>query len=219
MCHTELFQYPISVRAYFPQSDSAPILIHTRDIAAVATQLAYAKNFDTADQTFDLWPWFLIAEIVQTLAVFTSCIPYLRPFLEALNSGLFMSDELRRRGGSVTYLENFPQDNHKRKIFKKATKKPKPNTLVSLQSIADRTKTTQVESRNLVCSSAQVRTDIGTTGESDEIIADMWDAASQGSETRIIKATTVVKTQIENTKGLGGGDREESCERRLDRAA
>ena len=119
-----------------------------------------------------------------------------------------MSDELRRRGGSVTDSKSLPGDNHKRNIFKQPTKKSKPNTPVSLQSIADPPRTTQAGFRDLICSSTQVQTNIGTAEEFDEIIGDTWDAASQGSRTKIIRATTVVKTQMNNTKGLGEGGRE-----------
>ncbi len=202
--YTQLFQYPISVRSYLPQAELRLILIHTRDIAAIATQLAYTSGFDTPNQTFDLWPWFLTGQVIQTLSVFTSCIPYLRPFLEALNSGMFMSDELRRRGEFVPDSESFQEGSHKRYILRKPMKDPKPTTFASLKAIAGRTKVEPGASRDLAGSSAQVRVDIGTAEGSDEIIGDIWDAGSQGSRSRIIKATTTVTTSFEDKEGLEG---------------
>ena len=76
--------------------------------------------------------------------------------------------------------------------------------------MADPDRATPAESPDFVYSSAQVRTDIGTAEISDEIIGEMWDAASQGSRTKIIKATTVVKTQIENTEGVRGAGEDRS---------
>ena len=52
----------------------------------------------TSDPSFDLWPSVLCTQAVQALSITTACIPYLRPFLESLESGLLRSDDLRRRG-------------------------------------------------------------------------------------------------------------------------
>ncbi|KAH7063967.1 hypothetical protein BKA63DRAFT_538115 [Paraphoma chrysanthemicola] len=68
------------------------------DIIATAIQLAYLDGFDSHDATRDLWKWTLTAQIVECISIITSCIPYLRPLLESLPSGLYGSDELRRRG-------------------------------------------------------------------------------------------------------------------------
>jgi hypothetical protein len=45
-----------------------------------------------------LWPWVLTTQFVQCISIITSCIPYLKPLLEAFPSGMYMSDEIRRKG-------------------------------------------------------------------------------------------------------------------------
>ena len=47
--------------------------------------------------TLDLLPWILVTQVVQCVTIITSCIPYLRQLLEGILSGMFLSDELRRR--------------------------------------------------------------------------------------------------------------------------
>lgn len=61
-------------------------------------QLTYTRAFRSAEFTAELWPWVLISQVVQCITIITSCIPYLRPLLESFPSGMFMSDELSRKG-------------------------------------------------------------------------------------------------------------------------
>ena len=65
--------------------------------------MTYLSGFASPNPTRDLWNWTLISQIILCITVLTSCVPYLRPLLESLPSGLYASDQLRRRG---TSLEN-----------------------------------------------------------------------------------------------------------------
>lgn len=60
--------------------------------------MAYLSGFSSPNPTQDLWRWTLITQIIECITILTSCVPYLRPLLESLPSGLYGSDELRRRG-------------------------------------------------------------------------------------------------------------------------
>jgi hypothetical protein len=68
------------------------------DIIATSVQMAYLSGVSSSNPTRDLWKWTLITQIIECITILTSCVPYLRPLLEALPSGLYGSDELRRRG-------------------------------------------------------------------------------------------------------------------------
>ncbi|KAF1913211.1 hypothetical protein BDU57DRAFT_457023 [Ampelomyces quisqualis] len=68
------------------------------DIIATAIQTAYLYGFSSSNPTRDLWKWTLVTQIIECVTILTSCVPYLRPLLESLPSGLYASDELRRRG-------------------------------------------------------------------------------------------------------------------------
>jgi hypothetical protein len=60
--------------------------------------MVYLQGFESANPTKDLWKWTLLTQIVETITILTSCVPYLRPLLESVPSGLYGTDELRRRG-------------------------------------------------------------------------------------------------------------------------
>ncbi|KAF2824245.1 hypothetical protein CC86DRAFT_468415 [Ophiobolus disseminans] len=68
------------------------------DIIATGVQLAYLDGFTSSNPTRDLWKWTLVTQIIECITILTSCVPYLRPLLESLPSGLYGSDEIRRRG-------------------------------------------------------------------------------------------------------------------------
>ncbi|KAL6710958.1 hypothetical protein ACN47E_006833 [Coniothyrium glycines] len=68
------------------------------DIVASAVQMAYLYGFSSPNPTIDLWKWTLLTQVIECITILTSCVPYLRPLLESLPSGLYGSDELRRRG-------------------------------------------------------------------------------------------------------------------------
>lgn len=75
-----------------------PFLTEPRDIVATAIQMAYINGFSSANPTRDLWKWTLVTQIIECITILTSCVPYLRPLFESIPSGLYGSDEIRRRG-------------------------------------------------------------------------------------------------------------------------
>ena len=60
--------------------------------------MAYIDGFSSSNPTRDLWKWTLVTQIIECTTILTSCVPYLRPLLESIPSGLYGSDEMRRRG-------------------------------------------------------------------------------------------------------------------------
>ncbi|KAF1995267.1 hypothetical protein P154DRAFT_445865 [Amniculicola lignicola CBS 123094] len=68
------------------------------DIVATGIQVAYASAFASDNPTRDLWKWTLTTQVVECITILTACVPYLRPLLESIPSGMYGADELRRRG-------------------------------------------------------------------------------------------------------------------------
>jgi hypothetical protein len=61
--------------------------------------VATNKAIDSSDVTFFYWPVALAMVVAQSLGIITACIPYLKPFIQSLESGMIRSDDIRRRGG------------------------------------------------------------------------------------------------------------------------
>ena len=67
-------------------------------ITAVICQLTYLNRIKpSGDLTFEIWPVTLCEQIVQCLSILTTCIVYLKPFLDSLESGFIQVGDLRRR--------------------------------------------------------------------------------------------------------------------------
>ncbi|MCJ1310489.1 Eukaryotic translation initiation factor 2A [Agyrium rufum] len=58
-------------------------------------------NANTNDVTYPPWRAQLSAQFVQCLAIVTTCMVYLKPFMDSLESGFIRVDDLRRRGDST----------------------------------------------------------------------------------------------------------------------
>ncbi|KAF2656093.1 hypothetical protein K491DRAFT_745555 [Lophiostoma macrostomum CBS 122681] len=99
-----LILFPVHVIVTLQMSTGKKITIlvffgaRSLDIVVTSIQIAYAPAFESDNPTHDLFKWTLTAQIVQCITVLTSCVPYLRPLLEEIPSGLYGADELRRRG-------------------------------------------------------------------------------------------------------------------------
>jgi hypothetical protein len=69
--------------------------------------LNMTKN--STDVSYDQWLVQIAMALAQTLAIVTACVPYLKPFMDGLESGMIRSDDLLRRteapgkGGAYSY--------------------------------------------------------------------------------------------------------------------
>ncbi len=73
-------------------------------VPAAITRITYLpKASKSGDLTLDAWPTALCALIVESLSIIVACIPYLKPFLDSLESGMMNNDKLRREGMSDLY--------------------------------------------------------------------------------------------------------------------
>jgi hypothetical protein len=74
-----------------------------RVLVAAAVQLGFfnQESKDVAlkdDLTLGYWRSAICNQIVQCLAIVTTCLPYTKLFMEGFESGLMRLDDLRRRG-------------------------------------------------------------------------------------------------------------------------
>ena len=70
-------------------------------------QLVYLRRASgSEDFTYRVWPAVLCNQLVQDLSIITACVPYIKPFLESLESGMIRTDDLRRRGVTAAYGYN-----------------------------------------------------------------------------------------------------------------
>ena len=67
-------------------------------ITAVICQMVYLNRIKpSGDLTFEIWPVALCTQIVQCLSILTTCLVYLKPFLDSLETGFIQVGDLRRQ--------------------------------------------------------------------------------------------------------------------------
>ncbi|KAF4627810.1 hypothetical protein G7Y89_g10344 [Cudoniella acicularis] len=77
-------------------------------IAAIIWQALRFNLPDTSfGPTFMNWLTTITITLVENLSIITACVPYLKPFLQSLESGLVRSDDLRRRGDITNFGTGF----------------------------------------------------------------------------------------------------------------
>ena len=68
-------------------------------MAAVVQVILTIQLAPSTNPTFDSTSLALTTTVVQTISIVTACFPYLKPFIESLESGMIRSDDLYRRQG------------------------------------------------------------------------------------------------------------------------
>ncbi|KAI1262322.1 hypothetical protein F5Y18DRAFT_430223 [Xylariaceae sp. FL1019] len=63
-------------------------------VAAVAQLFVFLNSFPSSDLTEALWIPILLNQVVLSLSVVTACAPYLKPFMESLESGIVRVENL-----------------------------------------------------------------------------------------------------------------------------
>ncbi|KAF2815718.1 uncharacterized protein BDZ99DRAFT_121327 [Mytilinidion resinicola] len=92
---------PISRKAVVVGCFAPRVLV----IAAAACRLAYLATISPhKNPAFNVWVSVICTEVQICLSISTACIPCIKPFFEGVESGVWQSDHLRRRGFSINDL-------------------------------------------------------------------------------------------------------------------
>ena len=72
-------------------------------------RLAYLNTALTkTDPIYGLWRVVVCTQAQTSLGIITACVPYLKPFLAGLSSGILRNDDIRRRAGRGKSYEAVP---------------------------------------------------------------------------------------------------------------
>ncbi|KAF2644022.1 hypothetical protein P280DRAFT_546874 [Massarina eburnea CBS 473.64] len=164
-------------------------------VGASVTQLVVI--YSRTDDPFLSWTFALLVTIIQTFGIVTACGPYLKPFLDSINSGMIGNDDLRRRAGGTVQDYNGNSKDSKNSKQSKTSKK-------SGRSIFSHRKkdSSHVDENELgIVETGQLgpmqghRTQVETVQKGDE-----WEIGSQSSRAKIIRQTTTYRVSSETSE-------------------
>lgn len=147
-----------------------------------------------------MWQAVVAAQVVQCLSIVTACVPYLKPFLDSLESGQMRADDLRRRGktGVSGYGGSGGSGSNQRSG---GTAGAKP-AIVDLTASAS---SQQSELHKLENIPEDKRCVITATATGPKEPASSWDEQSQTSQTVLIKQTRTWDVDVERRGAVNRG--------------
>jgi hypothetical protein len=125
--------------------------------------------------TFDLWPFVTSTQAIQCISFVTACIPYLKPFLKSLESGLFRADDLH--GFGTTFMDSQSRGASSSKGLSSKGKTSLSTKIKSLPSL-------NLELDTLSSAQLQYTASTATGGKHHG-----WHRLSQSSQSRMITET------------------------------
>ena len=141
----------------------------------------------SGDLTFDIWPVTICMQTVQSLSIVVTCLVYLKPFLDSLETGFIQVGDLRRQNVSGWgYRPEEASSNLKRSILRLSFSSLK----LKLSRSQHRNEDIELQGN----AGADIQ-DLGNTAPSDAEHHD-WDAHSRS---HILRTTTLtIERQLEN---------------------
>ena len=149
-------------------------------------QLVYQNRvLGTAHITFMLWPVVLCNQANQNLSIITACVPYLKPLIDSLESGMIRTDDLRRRDitGAYAYGQS------KSRSGSGFDKLSNISSRFTKRAGGDASKSKKLSSVDGVTAVGENAITVTAATGGNNTLND-WDVESQKNSSRIIKQTT-----------------------------
>jgi hypothetical protein len=153
-------------------------------VAASIAQLVVM--YSRSEDPFFSWTFTLLVTIIQTLGIVTACGPYLKPFLDSINSGMIGNDDIRRRHGG-TVQGSYPKHPKGSKQSKESKNSGRGLFLgrSKRESRLDEESELEVVSQQIPGQGHKVQVSSAAKGGNEE-----WETGSQSSRAKIIRHTT-----------------------------
>ncbi|KAF2689638.1 hypothetical protein K458DRAFT_358572 [Lentithecium fluviatile CBS 122367] len=153
------------------------IFFMSRLLVVAASLAQFGVIYSRKKDPFLSWTFALLIMIIQTLSIVTACGPYLKPFLDSVNSGLMGNDDIRRRQGGTGFFMGG------RKDLAKSCQQDEESELRTFTQH-------QISGESQTFHTVQVSSVPSRDGEE-------WEAGSQSSRAHIIRQTTTYRVSSE----------------------
>jgi hypothetical protein len=166
-------------------------------IASLMVILSMPKN--VSDISYDQWLVQIAMALAQTLAIVTACVPYLKPFMDGLESGMIRSDDLLRRTEVPGKRGVYPYGRDRKSPLNSAISK-------RLSKMSNPTRPVKPHPHEMdPIKSAIINT---VSVEANPYHERDWDVGSDSSQTKIIKQTRSWGVVSSDAAELGMSDQD-----------
>ncbi|KAI1084205.1 hypothetical protein F5B20DRAFT_524031 [Whalleya microplaca] len=142
-------------------------------IAAIIWQVQESQKLPNhEDATFRYWSLSLSMSLAQSLGIIAACAPYLKPFLDSLESGLIRSDDIRRRAnatGKSISASGYSQSRERGSLFTSQSR----STHAASHELSNLGHASSTQTASVTVDTVNVKGD--------------WETGSHSSEAKLIK--------------------------------
>ncbi|KAF2661112.1 hypothetical protein K491DRAFT_477010 [Lophiostoma macrostomum CBS 122681] len=171
----------------------------TRLLVVASSIAQLVVIYSRTEDPFLSWTFALLVMIIQTFGIVTACGPYLKPFLDSVNSGMIGNDDIRRRQGGTLNGYYGTKDSDRSKQSKGSSKLGRIFTKGqrSLTDSQQQQEESELDDMRRIASpvpaqsSHEARVSLGNWEE--------LEVGSQSSRSHIIRQTTTYRVSSEAT--------------------
>lgn len=152
--------------------------------------------YSRSEDPFISWTFALLVMVIQTLGIVTACGPYLKPFLDSINSGMIGNDDIRRRQGGTT-KDYYAKDSKGSKQSKSSKRSGRGlfSGRGKEESKIDEESELGIVKHQVSSQGHKVQVSSAAKGEGEE-----WEVGSQSSRAKIIRQTTTYRVSSETSE-------------------
>ncbi|KAM5343929.1 hypothetical protein ACJ41O_012466 [Fusarium nematophilum] len=154
----------------------------------------YSRVVDSRNPMFDMWPTTIIRQVIQCLSIMATCIPYLKPFLDSLESGQMATGDLR---ATISKGSNSRSRSHNGFISSQKSR-PREGTSRGLKSVSTMASNASHRRQNYEMMDMDKPRDRGyraTVTTASEQPGGLWDGQSHTSQTVLVEQSWQVDVQ------------------------
>ncbi|CAG8979943.1 hypothetical protein HYALB_00013367 [Hymenoscyphus albidus] len=163
-------------------------------IAAIIVQLVIMYHQNETGGMSISWSSVMSTIVALNIGIISACVPYLKPFLQSLNSGMIGNDDIRRRGGdtAVQQYASKPKSYSMKKMANILSSRT-GNSAVTEESFPATFKGLPLENSPNGNVNANK---VFVTANGDELAND-WERGSDSSKVNIIRQTSTFAVKTE----------------------
>ncbi|EEU33353.1 uncharacterized protein NECHADRAFT_82920 [Fusarium vanettenii 77-13-4] len=164
----------------------------------------YKAATESNNPIFDMWPPTIITQVILCLSVMATCIPYLKPFLDSLESGQMIAGDLRGASskGSNSRSRSGPSGYASASAH---TTRPRDKSARGIMSVADMASNASYRRQNyemMDMGKSRDRGNQATVTAASEANGS-WDRHSQTSQTVLVEQSWTVDVHRERSGTTG----------------
>lgn len=162
----------------------------------------FQQSADSGNPAFDMWKPTVINQVIQCLSIMSTCIPYLKPFLDSLDSGQMAAGDLRgtkSRSGNRSAAYGYASNSRSRNPNASSTNRGISSVADMASDASHRRQKYEKMGADRSQDKEQQKGNITAVVTSNRELGGSWDGQSHTSQTVLVHQTWQVDVERKPT--------------------